>query len=141
FDTHLLGLLGKPWAQAQNYLGPPDNWNRDTTQIAKNYMQRGLSLDTDPANGDVVNDICFIQPGYNGFSGSSGDPIKGVAPGMTKPALEARVGLPVAGGTTSNGLAYTTYNVAELGGKVVDVYWSKETAKVDQVAQLICVNK
>ncbi|MGA7525185.1 MAG: toll/interleukin-1 receptor domain-containing protein [Acidobacteriaceae bacterium] len=134
-DLQLRQLVGASAAQARKYLGPADDWSRDGNFIDRNYRKRGLYLAIAGASGrETVSAVCFLQSRAGGFSGSSGDPVAGVSPGMTRSAIQARLGLPAGGGK-----GYSNFNVKDLGDRTLAVNWRGSGA--DPVAEQICIDQ
>ena len=100
-DSQLCGLLGKPAQDAYSYLGQPDNYNAIGDGVMV-YSARGLELEVSPdVHHATVTWVHFYMAGPQRISGVSstftrnaGDVVAGLAPGMTRAAIEAGFGKP-----------------------------------------------
>ena len=101
-DAQLCGLLGKPVQEAYSYLGQPDNYNAIGDGVMV-YSARGLELELyrAPDGQTKVVWVHFYMAGPQQISGVSstftrnaGDVVPGLAPGMTRAAIEAGFGKP-----------------------------------------------
>ncbi len=132
-DLKLRALLGASADDAKAYLGSPDQWTHDGNKILRYYWGRGLTVELDSPNGHV-DSLCFEQPGGE-FTGSSGEPVQNVSPGMARSAIQSVLGSPSGGGK-----GYSFFSPAELSGQTMEVDWATGD-DADPVAQRVCINQ